>query len=106
MKLDKIKLKKKRGFSEKLILIVIIWAITVFERGLYYAFKNYSESIWMYIIPAVSTILGTCFAFYTWKAKNENVLKIANNPNYDIEQMKEQLKQEVEQEFNSIGRNY
>lgn len=98
--------KKKRGFSEKLILFVIIWVITVFERGLYYAFKNYSESIWMYIIPAVGTVLGSSIAFHIWKSKSENVLKISANPTYDQEQLKEQLKQEVMQEFNSVGRNY
>ncbi len=87
--------KKQRGFSEKLVLVVIIWVISVFERGLYFAFKNYSENIWMYIIPAVGTILGSAIGFHIWKTKAENVIKISANPDYDREQMIEQLKQEM-----------
>ena len=110
---SKINTKKKRGFSEKLILLVIIWVITVFERALYYSFKNYSENIWMYIIPAVGTILGSCFAFFTWKAKSENVIKISNNPEYDEEKLKEQIYEQAKQEyiadyineFSNIGRS-
>lgn len=64
----------------------------------------------MYIIPAVGTILGSTIGFHIWKTKNENVTKISNNPNYDVnqlkEQMKEQLKQEVLNEFSNLERNY
>lgn len=89
------KTKKPRGYSEKLVLAVIIWVISVFERGLYFAFKNYSENIWMYIIPAVGTILSAAIGLHIWKTKSENVIKISANPDYDREQMVEQLKNEM-----------
>jgi hypothetical protein len=94
-KLKAKKTKKPRGYSEKLVLAVIIWVISVFERGLYFAFKNYSENIWMYIIPAVGTILSAAIGLHIWKTKSENVIKISANPDYDREQMVEQLKNEM-----------
>lgn len=97
--------RKKRGFSEKLILLIIIWIITVFERALYYSFKNYSETIWLYIIPAIGTILGSSIGLHIWKTKSENILKISNNPNYDEDQLKEKLKQEVMNEFDYLDKH-
>lgn len=49
----------------------------------------------MYIIPAVGTILGSAIGFHIWKTKAENVIKISANPDYDREQMIEQLKNEM-----------
>ena len=64
----------------------------MFERGCI-CFKNYSKH-WI-IIPAVGTILSAAIGLHIWKTKSENVIKISSNPDYDREQMIEQLKNEM-----------
>lgn len=98
--------KRKWRFSEKMVLIILIYCISIFERALYFAFKNFSESVWVYLLPIIGTLVTSAFAVFIWKEKNENLPKIQANPYYDEEQLINEIKDEVVQEYKNIGRNY
>lgn len=98
------KVKRKWRFTEKIIFIVLIYTITIFERALVYAFKNHSENMWAYLLPAIGVLASSAFAVFVWKEKNENLPKIIANPNYDEEQIREQIQYEMEEEYRNLGR--
>lgn len=101
--------RKKKGrrkwrFTEKIIFLVLLYSITIFERGALYAFKNQAESMWAYLLPAIGVLASSAFAVFVWKEKNENLPKIMANPSYDEDQVKEQMRYELEEEYNNLGR--
>lgn len=98
------KVKRKWRFTEKIIFLVLLYAISIFERGSLYAFKNQAESMWAYLLPAIGVLASSAFAVFVWKEKNENLPKIMANPNYDQEQLEEQMRYELEEEFRNLGR--
>lgn len=98
------KVKRKWRFTEKIIFLVLLYSITIFERGSLYAFRNHAESMWAYLLPAIGVLASSAFAVFVWKEKNENLPKIMKNPNYDQEQFEEQIRYEMEEEFRNLGR--
>ena len=96
--------KKVWRTSEKIVLGILIDCMMIIKSAVVYAFINKDGSVWAYIIPAVGAMAASAFAVFVWKEKNENVIKILNNPDYDREKLIEQVKQEVEEEFQRLGR--
>lgn len=96
--------KRKWRFTEKIIFLVLLYSISIFERGSLYAFKNGAESMWAYLLPAIGVLASSAFAVFVWKEKNENLPKIMENPNYDQEQFAEQIRYEMEEEYKNLGR--
>lgn len=94
----KIKLKKQMGFSEKLILVIIIASWVVILLGALFAFKFVASDIWSYILDTVKWLAAGSFGFFVWKAKSENIIKIKNNPNFDLENYANNLMEELENE--------
>ena len=105
MKLKRKKIgKRKWRNSEKIVFGILIVCMMFFISAAVYAFINKADSIWAYIIPTVGALATSAFAVFVWKEKNENLIKISNNPNYDSEQLIEQVKQEMEEEFHRLGK--
>lgn len=98
------KVKRKWRFTEKIIFLVLLYSISIFERGALYAFRNQAESMWAYLLPAIGVLASSAFAVFVWKEKNENLPKILSNPNYDEEQIRDQLQYEMEEEYKNLGR--
>ena len=98
------KVKRKWRFSEKVILFILLFSIAVFIAAIVYAFLKDSESMWAYLLPSVGVLASSAFAVFVWKEKNENLPKILKNPNYDQEQLAEQIRYELEEEYKNLGR--
>lgn len=98
------KVRRKWRFSEKVILFILVFSISVFLSAIAFAFSREDSSIWAYLLPSIGALASSAFAVFVWKEKNENLPKIMANPNYDEEQMKEQLQYEVEEEYRNLGR--
>jgi len=96
--------KRKWRKSEKIVFSILIFAILVFVSAIVFAFINKDSPIWAYLITAVGALASSAFAVFAWKEKNENLPKILNNPNYDREQLIEQVKQEMEEEYRNLGK--
>lgn len=86
-----IKLKKKMSFSERLILIIIMMSWVAIVSAVHFSFRFETSDVWSYILDTVKWLSGGTTAFYLWKAKSENAIKIKNNPNYDLEEYANQL---------------
>lgn len=99
-----IKTKRKWRFSEKVVLFILIFSILVFISSIVFAFVKDSDSIWSYLLPSVGVLASSAFGVFIWKEKNENLPKILNNPNYDQEQLVEQIRQEVFDEYINLGK--
>ena len=104
-KIRKKKIKRKWRFSEIVILSILIFSIAVFCIAIAFSFINQSDSLWAYLIPTIGGLASSAFAVFVWKEKNENLPKIIANPNYDEEQLIEQIHYEVEEEYKSLGRD-
>lgn len=103
--MKKKKVKRKWHFTEVVILIILAWSVTVFERGIYFAFKYENESPWFYLFSAVGVLASSAFGMFVWKAKNENVPKILNNPNFDQEEFAEKLRYDLEEEYRNLEKD-
>lgn len=98
------KVKRKWRFSEKVILFILIFSISVFLSAIGFAFTREDSSVWAYLLPSIGALASSAFAVFVWKEKNENLPKIIANPSYDEDQMKEQVQYEVEEEYRNLGR--
>lgn len=96
--------KRKWRFSEKVIFGILLFSVFVFFSAIVYAYMKEDSSIWVYLIPSVGALVSSGFAFFIWKEKSENLPKIMHNPDYDLEQLEEEIRAEVEEEFRSLGR--
>ena len=102
--------KKKRkqiGFSEKLVLGILYFSAVVVVLSIYYIFKYQSDD-WCYVLQAIERVGIAAVGFFIWKAKNENVPRILNNPNFNLEQFEEELREEIQDEYRNLdkGGNY
>lgn len=95
--------RRKWRFTEVAVVVILLWAITVFERGIYFSFTTGHDSPWLYIFSAVGVLASSAFSIFVWKEKNENLPKILNNPDYDTERLAEQLRQDIEDEYRKLG---
>lgn len=98
------KMKRKWRFSEKVIFGILLFSVFVFVSAIVYAYMKEDSSIWAYLIPSVGALASSGFAFFIWKEKSENLPKIMHNPDYDLEQLEEEIRAEVEEEFRNLGR--
>lgn len=98
------KVRRKWRFSEKIILFILLFSIAVFIAAIIYAFAKNSESMWAYLLPSVGVLASSAFAVFVWKEKNENLPKILSNPDYDREQLAQQIRYELEEEYRNLGR--
>ena len=103
-KKKKRKAKREWRFSEKVILFILLFSIAVFVAAIAYSFVKASESIWAYLLPSVGVLASSAFAVFVWKEKNENLPKILANPQYDQEQLAQQIRYELEEEYRNLGR--
>lgn len=74
--------KRKLKFSEKMLVIILIYAITLFERAIAFAFLNRAENIFAYLMPILGTLITSTFIAFEWKEKNENINKQNLNPEF------------------------
>ena len=96
--------KRKWRFSENVIFGILLFSVFVFVSAIVYAYMKEDSSIWAYLIPSVGALASSGFAFFIWKEKSENLPKIMHNPDYDLEQLEEEIRAEVEEEFRNLGR--
>lgn len=99
-----IKVKREWKFTEKVIIALLIYVTIIFTSALVFAFIFISESIFWYLLPAIGALGSSGLGFFIWKEKNENLIKIRNNPDYDNEQFKSQLEYQLQQELLDINR--
>ena len=91
-----IKLKKKLGFSERLVLGILMLSWAVVLLGVVYTFKFIANEVWSYLLDVVKWLSTGTIGFFIWKARGENLVKIKSNPDFDLEDY-------VQQALNSFG---
>jgi len=99
-----VKVKKEWTFSEKVVMGLFIWTALVNIAAMVFAFINSMDSVWWYVVPGSFALTTTGLAGFTWKEKAENLIKIAANPNYDDEQLKQQVEYEIQQKILEVHR--
>ncbi len=93
-------MKHKMEFSKKICIFVGAVTVLVTAFTLYMVWETKDLSPLMYLIPAVFTETASSTGFYLWKAKGENVLKIAKDlkqdglTEEDIQSVKEMIENE------------
>lgn len=71
--------KSKMEFSKKIFIFVAAVTVVVTAFTMYMVWETKDISPLIYLIPAIFTEMGTGTAFYYWKSKAENQLKIARS---------------------------
>lgn len=72
-------------FSKLIFWFVFLLTLGVTIFGCALMWKTGDTSALAYIIPAVFTEFATTTAFYYWKAKNENKIKLMKKLGLEIE---------------------
>lgn len=102
-----VKKRRKWRFSEIVILVILFYAVVVFNLALYFAFSRNTDSIFWYLLPSIGTLASSAFGMFVWKEKNENLPKIKANPDYDNEQTMNEIEYDMQQEFQNLDKkNY
>lgn len=70
------KKKKKVEFSKKIFYIITTLTVVIIFYSMALMWKTEDASALAYLIPAIFTELATCTAFYYWKARTENKIKL------------------------------
>lgn len=108
-KIDKqtkeIKVKKILGFSEKLVLNVLLASWATILLGVVYAFIFRSETVWVSILDVVKYLAPSTVAFFIWKAKSENMVRIKDNPHFNLQDFIQQTWNEFVQEGDRLDDN-
>lgn len=81
--------KPKKEFSKKIFDIVITLFIIVLFYSMALMWKTNMTDGLMYLIPSVSGLTTTCIAFYFWKAKMENMIKLSRENDMSLDEVKE-----------------
>lgn len=100
------KVKKKRGFTDKLQLGVLIYVFAVNIIAIFFAFMYNAESIWWYLIPSTGVLGSAVIGSAIQKNKAENLLKIRDNPDWDDEQLQMQIDYEIQNQIVDAHRDY
>lgn len=100
-----VKVKKEWSHSDKVQMIVLVYTILVNVVAIVFAFINRAESVWWYLLPSTGALGAGVIGSITWKEKAENLLKIQNNPNYDAEQLQNQVEYEIQQQLLDLHRD-
>lgn len=95
MKKKEIKLKKQLSFSERLITLILLMCGGSIFLGILYSFRYQSDLVMDRALVVVGGILATSIGFFIWKAKSENMIKIKNNPNFDLEDYANDIVNEI-----------
>ena len=98
------KVKRDWKFTEKLIIAILLYWFLVCNLEIAYSFIFNIESVWWYIIPAVGALGSSSLGFFIWKEKAENLIKIHANPNYDAEQLRNQVQYEIDNQIIDMHR--
>ena len=77
--------KPKKEFSKKIFNIVITLFIIVIFYAMALMWKTNTTDGLMYLIPAVGTLASVTIAFYYWKAKMENIVKLSKENDMSID---------------------
>lgn len=72
-----IKVMKKRGFTDKMFILLTIMMIIVFLASLALMFMNSDSSPLAYLIPSFSTLYTVFASFQLKKTEKENLAKIS-----------------------------
>ncbi|MBR4295845.1 MAG: hypothetical protein IKT56_03290 [Clostridia bacterium] len=67
---------KKREFSKKIIIFMTVFTVIITIYSLILMWKTNDTSPLAYLIPAVFAEYATSTAFYYWKARKENEIKL------------------------------
>ena len=67
---------KKREFSKNIIIFMTIFTVIITIYSLILMWKTNDTSPLAYLIPAVFAEYATSTAFYYWKARKENEIKL------------------------------
>lgn len=70
---------KKTEFSKKICIFIGAVTVLVTAFTMYMIWETKDLSPLMYLIPAVFTETASATGFYYWKAKGENLQKIAKD---------------------------
>lgn len=81
--------KPKKEFSKKIFNIIITLFIVVVIYSMALMWKTNMTDGLMYLIPSVTGLTTTCVGFYFWKAKMENMVKLSQNNNISMSDVKE-----------------
>lgn len=86
------KKKTKVEFSKKIFYIITTLTVVIIFYSMALMWKTEDASALAYLIPAIFTELATCTAFYYWKARTENKIKLEKK-------YKVKIKEDTEDEF-------
>ena len=67
--------------------------------GIYYTFKFQANEVWQFILEVVKYLSVSTVGFFVWKARSENIIKISNNPNFEIQQLVKEMQERVVDDF-------
>ena len=82
-------MNNKTEFSKKIFNIIITLFIVVVIYSMALMWKTNMTDGLMYLIPSVTGLTTTCVGFYFWKAKMENMVKLSQNNNMSMSDVKE-----------------
>lgn len=97
-----IKVKNKLRFSERLVLGILISSWVTVLSAIIYTFKYQSEMVWSSILDTIRWLSTGTVGFFVWKAKSENMVRIKNNPNFNLKDYIQQMWNKFEEEGNRL----
>lgn len=82
--------KPKMEFSKKILIVAAIINIAVLLFSCVMVWRTGDLTPLAYMIPTVAAEVATGTAYYYWKAKAENTIKLKNSyGNFALDEMKE-----------------
>lgn len=92
-------IKKKLGYTERLVKNVLIACWIVVFSAVIYSFRYMATEVWSYTLDVVKYLSVSTIGFFIWKARSENLIKIGNNPDFEVQQYVQEMQERVMQDF-------
>ena len=77
--------RKHLGYTEKLVRNVLMMCWVALLLAILYTFQYQSSEVWEPILDVVKYLSVSTIGFFVWKARGENLIKIRNNPDFEME---------------------
>lgn len=77
--------KRKKEFSKVMAVIAVVMWVIVNIFGMAMVVFTMDTSPLAYVIPSVDAVVGAVLAFYMWKARAENQIKLKKLYNVEFQ---------------------
>lgn len=104
VKTKELKIKERRGYSERLVQSILLACFSIILTASFYAFRYQSPEVWGYVLDVVKYLAPSTVGFFIWKARGENIIKIKDNPSFNLEDYANQVYEEYKDETFNLGR--